>query len=308
VLGALLVTALGPAGATGDETSIVPGDVRCPSGQAIVSGPPARELFDPYTPQSGTAVWCEQYDDLGRPSREGPYRDYHPDGQDRTFAHFRDDRLEGPVLILHANGRPWLHTFYHEGRLHGPYVAFAATGEPWLEAWYEEGQPVGRHVVYHPGGGIAALTYYRGGKEHGTSRAWYPNGQLRQEIEVVAGVWSGQYTSWYENGQFESRGQYAPCPPEIVSSACTDLGSARHGRWRTWHVNGSQASEGTWRYGERVGEWLYWTSAGEPTSADVTTTVESTDEDPPPASPAQQIVTPDSPAVSGTSLRLRLRD
>lgn len=41
----------------------------------------------------------------------------------------------------------------------------------------------------------------------------------------------------------------------------------RHGHWVTFHANGQKASEGTYRLGEKVGEWKYWDEAGLETSA-----------------------------------------
>ncbi|MBW2233416.1 MAG: hypothetical protein JRH17_23805 [Deltaproteobacteria bacterium] len=284
------------------------GPIHCREGSAIVTGPPARELFDPYTPHSGHASWCERYDHLGRPRRQGAYRDFHPDGSPRSYARFHNDQLSGVLLILHDNGRPWLHTVYRAGRLHGPYVVFTPLGAPWIEAEYESGSPVGRHIVYFEAGGISAVSEYWHGSENGVSRSWYANGQLRQEIEVVKGVWSGRFSSWYENGHVAHRGYYAPCPPGASGSSCQYLGAARHGPWRTWHANGTQASQGKWRFGERIGRWLYWTTAGEPVATDVGQSAESPAAEPePPASPAPRLVPQGAAAAGATAQSFRLR-
>jgi antitoxin component YwqK of YwqJK toxin-antitoxin module len=283
--------------------------IRCPAGQALVTGPPASELFDPDTPHSGHAVWCERYIERGRPVRQGAYRDYHPNGAPRTYARFRDDRLSGVLLVLHDNGRPWLHTVYRNGQLDGPYVIFSPSGAPWLEAEYERGRPIGHHVLYYEAGGVAAISEYRDGLEHGVSRAWHPNGRPRHEIEIVQGVWSGRFSRWHENGQIARRGEYAPCPAEAAAPNCQHLGAARHGPWQSWHANGRLASQGDWRFGERVGGWRYWTASGQPSATAVRQANESTQAEPaPPAGPARLMVPAGGPAAAATGHRFRSPD
>jgi antitoxin component YwqK of YwqJK toxin-antitoxin module len=188
-------------------------------------------------------------------------------------------------------------------------VVFAASGAPWIEAWYEHGRPVGRHVRYFEQGGVSAVTLYRGGKEEGISRTWWANGQLRNEIEVVRGVWSGRSSSYYENGSAESRGRYAACPPEATTRACEHVGTARHGRWRTWHPNGIQSSQGHWLFGERVGEWLYWTPSGVPSSSNVHQNSAEADIDAqPPAKPSPLSPPGNAPAAGTRGLPLRDRN
>lgn len=36
----------------------------------------------------------------------------------------------------------------------------------------------------------------------------------------------------------------------------------RHGHWLTYHRNGVKASEGSYRGGEKLGEWRYWDEEG----------------------------------------------
>lgn len=236
----------------------------CGDPSAIVQGPPAPELFDPYRPSAGSAVWCERYDKEGRTIREGPYADQYPSGALRTRAHFIADALEGAVEVRHESGGIWLETRYHDGRLDGPYVMYRPDGRVWLRGFYVDGRPHGVHAVHHPDGTLATETHYENGVESGLSRAWWPNGVPRRERTVVNGVWNGPSASWFETGRVESEGRWAPCAPDADATSCASTGAARHGRWQTWHATGHRASRGQYRFGEKVGTWVYWDEAGEP--------------------------------------------
>lgn len=237
---------------------------RCAIDAAIVHGPPAPELFDPLAPRAGRATWCERYDARGRRERIGTYTDEYPSGAPRARARFVDDALDGDVSILDERGEPWLRAQYDHGRLDGEYVLYGRKGRPLIRGAYRQGLAVGRHTLHHPNGAVAAETHYDEGVENGIARSYWRNGHIRRELTIVDGVWSGRVATWFENGRPESQGQYAPCPQEATASSCRTLGAARHGRWQTWHDNGQRASRGTWRFGVKVGTWVYWDEAGEP--------------------------------------------
>lgn len=261
---ALLLAAVA-AITSSDPSTTTRGDteLRCPSDAALVSGPPAPELFDPDA-ENGPASWCERYDAQGHATRVGRYTDTYPDGTARTVAHFDEDVLHGEVVVLHRNGNAWLRTRFDHGSIDGAYEVFRPNGTPWLRAEFRQGVAVGTHTLHHLDGSIAAESHYVAGVEQGTSRAWWPNGTLRRELDVVDGVWSGRFASWFENGRPESEGLYAACPPEATAASCELIGAARHGHWQTWHENGERASGGQFRYGEHVGTSVQWNDAGEP--------------------------------------------
>jgi len=229
-----------------------------------VHGPPAPELFDPVGPGAGRATWCERYDARGHRERIGTYTDAYPSGAPRARTRFADDVLDGDLLVLDERGEPWLRTHYDHGRIDGEYVIFGRKGRPLVRAFFLQGRPHGTHTLHHPDGSIAAETHYDKGVESGVSRSFWRNGRLRRELTIVDGVWSGRVATWFENGRPESQGHYAPCPADARAASCRTVGAARHGRWQTWHPNGQRASRGNWRYGEKVGTWVYWDETGAP--------------------------------------------
>jgi antitoxin component YwqK of YwqJK toxin-antitoxin module len=231
---------------------------------AVVSGPPARELFDPHTPQAGEASWCERYDERGRAQRHGPYTDRYPSGALRAQASFVDDRLDGVVRILHENGQLWLYSEFRSGTRTGAHAIYSPDGAPWLTTHYRDDQLDGEHATWYENGRRSAETHYRSGVENGTSRAWYPDGTLRREIEVRDDVWNGRFARWHPNGQLSSLGRYAPCPNDSDGPGCSHLGAARHGTWETHYSNGIRESRGQWSYGRKVGTWVHWNTRGEP--------------------------------------------
>lgn len=266
------IVVLAAAAIAEPEAAPISTDPRCPRGAALVYGPPAAELFDRHTPQAGRAVWCERYDLSGKATRIGLYTDRHPSGAPRSRARFEADQLDGEVVILHENGRVWLQSQYAGGELDGPYVMFGPNGVVWLRAQFRRGVAHGRHVLFHPDGQPASETFYERGVEHGISRAWWPNGHLRTELNVVQGVWSGRFASYFETGRTRSEGEYAPCPQDgetKPAASCEHIGAARHGRWRTWHENGERASQGSFRFGKKVGTWVYWNREGQPDTVNV---------------------------------------
>jgi antitoxin component YwqK of YwqJK toxin-antitoxin module len=234
----------------------------CPAGSAVVTGPPASELFHPDIPEAGHATWCERYDARGRPTREGLYMDRYSNSAPRSRGRFVDDELEGEVLILHDNGRLWLAADYKAGVLDGRYALFSPSGSPWLTARYRDGQPEGVHTLYYGSGRKSSETRYESGIEQGIARSWHPNGRIRQEIEIRSGLWRGRFASWYPSGAPESQGQYAACPKQGGSQSCDHLAAARHGTWVSHYASGGRRARGSFAYGHKVGTWVHWKEDG----------------------------------------------
>lgn len=42
----------------------------------------------------------------------------------------------------------------------------------------------------------------------------------------------------------------------------------RHGKWKTYHANGTQSGEGSYEYGEQLDDWVYWDDGGMPCRTD----------------------------------------
>lgn len=189
----LLVFAL-PAVAAGElptaePTPIDDAGIQCEQGATLASGAPDRSIFSAAASSGVRAIWCERYDQYGRTTRTGPYRELYPSGAVRTDARLREGRLHGPIEIRHEEGGIWLRSFYVEGVEQGPLEIFHPQGEPWLQAEMKDGKLHGGVRTLYPDGALESETRYERGREHGLARSFHPassGGRLHSEVRVEA--------------------------------------------------------------------------------------------------------------------------
>ena len=178
------------------------------------------------------AEWCERYDQFGRATREGPYRESHPDGSLRAEGRYKASQLEGPIVAYHENGNVFLKGFLANGKWQGRWTLHHSTGAPWIEAELSEGRLNGAVRTRHPDGGLAGETRFQHGREDGLARSFYPTkigGGLLSEVRVEADEWIGTHRVFAANGDallpidFDDP-IFATVPIELMGSAPRPVG------------------------------------------------------------------------------------
>jgi antitoxin component YwqK of YwqJK toxin-antitoxin module/membrane-associated protease RseP (regulator of RpoE activity) len=86
------------------------------------------------------------------------------------------------------------------------------------------------------------------GFRHGLWTVKYPNGDLQREQHYDHGVNRGRYKSWHENGQQESEGDFREGKP--------------HGTWTYWYENGQKRTERHYHEGALQGTSTAWYETG----------------------------------------------
>ena len=120
----------------------------------------------------------------------------------------------------------------------GSVFDFSENGQKKLNGRYRNGLKNGKWTWWNMDGGTDSTGSLRKGLLHGQWKFYHDNGQLKA-------------MGFYRNGDGTNRDDY-------------DLTAhGRHGKWTFWHENGLQATEITYKDGERVGIWISWNEQGE---------------------------------------------
>lgn len=209
----LLLTTCGPAQEAPTPEPAPPAPVE--SAPAADPGPLAE--IAAFVPASGQSLdTIEVLDERGQPSlRRGVLRD--ADGM-VNHGHFQR---------WHANGQMAEDGHYLAGARHGRYTVIAESGLKETEI------------------------EYRRGVKHGEALAWGKLGVLRERAHYVDGVLDGEYET--QTGERRVKGRYAG-GLEAGLWTWTDAegrdrkqgefaGGKRTGTWRTWHEDGTPATE-----------------------------------------------------------------
>lgn len=116
---------------------------------------------------------------------EGLYRDYHPNGQLRTEATYRDGKLEGEYVTYYADslasaphGRERYRCRYVDGRRHGTARWWRSDGTPDTEAEYRNGKREGICLEYDDEGRLQLEIPYRDGRREGMGIRYETDGSL----------------------------------------------------------------------------------------------------------------------------------
>ena len=118
------------------------------------------------------------------------------------------------------------------------YDSYTGTGEKKLEGFYRNGLKNGKWTWWNEDGGIDSTGNFRKGLFYGQWKFYHSNGQLKARGS-------------YRNGDGTNRDEYGL------------TAHGRHGKWTFWYENGLQASEITYKEGERVGIWISWNEQGQ---------------------------------------------
>ena len=196
-----------------------------------------------------------QTDSRGR--RQGPWRDFYPNGQLRYEGQFKNDKCRGTFRYYDeqgnlkatnefdrsgeralnktyaANGRLIATGYYLNQKKDGEWRYYdATTGQLRLVEDNKNGQVHGWSRLYNPNNGVLAEeTQFVEGRPEGQCRKYSDTGVLIMECHYHNGVLDGPTKSYYPSTALKEEGQYA-------------MGQ-KTGVWKTYNEDGDIIAEDT---------------------------------------------------------------
>ena len=104
---------------------------------------------------------------------------------------------------------------------------------------------VGKWEIFYESGKPAAEEFYNNGVMTGKWNSWYESGSKQYEIDFT----SGQAVIYHVNGNVQSKGKMLP-------------GMLMDGKWIGYHDNGKVNFEGSYKAGNKDGEWKFYDEKG----------------------------------------------
>lgn len=115
---------------------------------------------------------------------------------------------QGPQRQFDPQGRLTIEENYLDGMLEGKRSIYTPAGRVIVEENYKAGEFDGDYIAYDSTGVISGKGQYIDGA---MNRAWYrfyPNGKVKEVVTFVDNSESGPFREWYENGEPKASGEY----------------------------------------------------------------------------------------------------
>ncbi len=245
----------------------------------------------------------ETFDSLGRPiqgfvNRLGEYREYlldslnveyWPNGQRRMSALFNKGVQEGPYREWHENGQLAVSCAYREDEKHGLWQAYYSTGVPSLRVNMEAGFRHGFEQQWHPNARLKSEVLYQKGLRQGEARYYCANGIMQVSALYDKDRETGSQYQYYCDGRSKSVVTFSgsemyleqfwdPTGEQLVLDGYGrligfdslkreryeihyDMGQ-KNGPARFWYPNGGLKREGYYQNDLEMGEWLFYAEDG----------------------------------------------
>lgn len=192
------------------------------------------------------------YDDGGRLSatgsfdnngeRDGTWVWFHPNGEKKEAAQYKQGVLDGPNTYWFENGTKKVEASYTDGELQGPYTTYRSTGALYQKVNYVKGKKQGEYVSYFPVGEQLPEfeAVYTDDKLSGTLVEYYSNGAVYLETPYVDGVPSGVERKYY--------------PQQSLSAETTYLNGKVEGPYTFYYPDGAKKETGSYKNDQLHGE------------------------------------------------------
>lgn len=133
---------------------------------------------------------------------DGPAKEFDENGQTRSEAVYKDNKLEGDLVRYDENGRVLSREAYHQGLLQGPaeYYSYCAEGAMKTTANYKNSQLHGEWISFFPGGAPCTAAEYKNGKLNGVRKVMYQNGNAASEEPFENGKLNGKRVLYFPDG------------------------------------------------------------------------------------------------------------
>lgn len=184
--------------------------------------------------------------------------EYYPNGRVRREASFRGGKREGTWREFDEEGNVISSQIYQNGRMvqSGVMDTDGTRRGEWVELYpdstlrakgiFINGKRSGEWLFYYPGEVVEQQGHYKNGLFDGTWTWYYPNGKIQRQEDFLDGVPEGKYVEYDESGNTIVTGSY--------------FDGMKSGKWR--EQSGDVVSEGEYRNGHQVGEWVTYYANG----------------------------------------------
>lgn len=202
--------------------------------------------------------------------RQGPVTEYYPTGQIKGEYFMVDDQNSGFYRERDVFGRTTETGYITNGSLHGPYKEYHSNGALSEEAFYWNGELNGLLTNYRPDSTIELQRLYH----HGLMlriTSFDKEGKAIKRQDLSFG--NGDYKMYHENGQVEFEvpmkfGNYEGLAKQYFTNGQDDVflnwkNGRRTGPMKSASpLTGTMREEGSWKNGQRDGEWKYYDATG----------------------------------------------
>ena len=119
--------------------------------------------------------------------KQGPLRQFAPDGTLLLEEEYQDDKLNGERKLYYPDGTLEVHEHYVDGRFEGEYTNYYPNGKPNQIGQFVDGASNGVWFKYNDDGTLFEEVTFVDNLENGPFREWYPNGQPKASGNYLGG-------------------------------------------------------------------------------------------------------------------------
>ena len=197
----------------------------------------------------GKTQWCAYKDKSGTEIKHGEFRVWHPSGELKALAFYRDGELEGEYKEWYQDKKPKELAKYSKGRRHGKTIFYSPDGFPSEEVNFSNDEKNGLYIKNTRFHKAFEKGIFKAGLKDGLWEFFDTNGNLKERVEFSAGQKHGKVERYNKEGLTIASGFYDR-DQEI-------------GHWIYFSNKGIKLSEGNLILGKKSGRWVDYTPTGE---------------------------------------------
>lgn len=199
--------------------------------------------------------WLSERADFVAGLRDGAVETYHDGGAKASEERWYRGLRDGDYSSWRVDGAEVYVGHYTRGLMNGDWVVWSDEWGPrakTIQRW-SMGIPIGTwEATYDVSGHRAWSVSFIDGYAEGISTQWWDSGGEREVGPYARGLRWGVWRTYFEDGTLESERNY--------------IADHLSGPARTFHPDGSPASEGAYEDDERAYAWTFWDAAGTATT------------------------------------------
>ena len=183
--------------------------------------------------------------------RQGPWRDFYPNGQLRYEGQFKNDKCKGVFKYYDEQGNLKATNEFDKSGEKALNKIFAPNGKMVATGYYLNQKKEGEWKYFDEVSGQLRLAEdNKEGKVHGWSRLYNPqNGMLADETQYVEGQPEGQCRKYSDSG--------------VLLMECQYRNGLLDGPVKTYYPSTALKEEGQYAKGEKTGIWKTYNEDGD---------------------------------------------
>ena len=183
--------------------------------------------------------------------RQGPWRDFYPNGQLRYEGQFKNDKCKGVFKYYDEQGNLKATNEFDKSGEKALNKIFAPNGKMVATGYYLNQKKEGEWKYFDEVSGQVRLAEdNKAGKVHGWSRLYNPqNGVLAEETQYVEGQPEGQCRKYSDTG--------------VLIMECIYHNGLLAGPRKTYYPSKALKEEGQYAKGQKSGVWKTYNEDGE---------------------------------------------